>query len=158
MVIGEATIDDAEELLALQKLSYLSEAEIYDDYSIQPLTESLDNLREEFSRRIVLKVTHEGRIIGSVRAHLEGGTCHIGKLMVHPDHRNRGVGKMLMGEVEGKFENAARFELFTGHKSEKNISLYMKLSYKISKMKKISDKLTLLYFEKQRYTTGMIEL
>jgi hypothetical protein len=29
----------------------------------------------------------------------------------------------------------------------------MKLLYKTHKMKKISDKLTLLFFEKQRYTT-----
>jgi ribosomal protein S18 acetylase RimI-like enzyme len=36
-----------------------------------------------------------------------------------PGHRDRGIGKMLMGGIEGMFENAERYKLFTGHKSEK---------------------------------------
>lgn len=64
-------------------------------------------------------VIHEGRIAGSVRVHLEGTACCIGKRMVHPGHRDRGIGKMLMGGIEGMFENAERYKLFTGHKSEK---------------------------------------
>ena len=37
MSVERATIDDAHEILALQKLAYIGEAEIYDDFTIQPL-------------------------------------------------------------------------------------------------------------------------
>jgi hypothetical protein len=42
----------------------------------------------------------------------------------------------------------ARFELFTGHKSEKNIHIYKKLGYKNFKTDKITDNLNLIYMEK----------
>jgi len=37
ILIERATISDAEEILALQKLAYRSEAEIYHDFNIPPL-------------------------------------------------------------------------------------------------------------------------
>jgi len=47
MIIEKATVSDAEELLALQKLAYRSEAEIYDDFSIPPLVQSLESMEED---------------------------------------------------------------------------------------------------------------
>ena len=41
MEIEPAMIEDAAEILALQKLAYRSEAEIYNDFSIQPLLQTL---------------------------------------------------------------------------------------------------------------------
>jgi len=41
MKIGDATVADAEHILELQKLAYISEAEIYNDYNIPPLIQTL---------------------------------------------------------------------------------------------------------------------
>jgi hypothetical protein len=41
MMITQAAAADAAEILALQKLAYQSEAAIYQDYSIPPLTQTL---------------------------------------------------------------------------------------------------------------------
>ena len=127
--IEQATVQDAEEILALQKLAYITEAEIYNDYTIQPLTQTLEDSKQAFECNVILKYVEKGKIIGSVRAYEQEGVCHIGKLMVHPDHRNKGIAQKLMQEIEGFFPEAS-FELFTGSKSEKNISLYEKLGYK----------------------------
>lgn len=35
-MIGNALIEDAEEILTLQKLAYMTEADIYHDYNIPP--------------------------------------------------------------------------------------------------------------------------
>ena len=40
--LGTATQDDAEELLSLQKISFRSEAELYNDFSITPLLQTLE--------------------------------------------------------------------------------------------------------------------
>jgi predicted NUDIX family phosphoesterase len=48
MKIERALIEDAPAILALQKLAYQSEARIHNDYSIQPLTQTLDELGSEF--------------------------------------------------------------------------------------------------------------
>ncbi|MCJ7773774.1 MAG: GNAT family N-acetyltransferase [Desulfobacterales bacterium] len=144
----QAKIEDLEEILALQKIAYRSEAEIHNDFSIPPLHQTLSEIREEFQHQLFLKVVEQGKIIGSVRAYEKKGTCFIGKLIVHPLFQNQGIGTKLLPEIEGRFEHAKRFELFTGYKSKKNLYLYNKLGYKEFKRNTISDKLTLIFLEK----------
>jgi hypothetical protein len=46
--------------------------------------------------------------------------------------------------------SSQRFELFTGHKSKKNIHFYNHLGYKIFRSEIVSDNLTLVFMEKFR--------
>jgi hypothetical protein len=80
-----ADITDAPEILDLQKLAYQSEAAIYGDWSIPPLTQTLEELETEFEHMTFLKECDSGRLIGSVRASIHNETCIIGRLIVHPD-------------------------------------------------------------------------
>ena len=146
--IEKASIADAEEILILQKLAYRSEAEIYGDFSIEPLAQTLDEFIKQFVDHIILKAEMDGTIIGSVRAYEKNGTCFIGKLIVHPDHQNKGIGKKLMSAIENLF-SASRYELFTGYKSEKNITLYEKLGYRIFKSSAITPNFSLVFLEKK---------
>lgn len=146
--IERATVEDAPEILALQKLAYLSEAAIYDEYGIPPLTQSPEEMRADFERQVYLKAALDGRIIGSVRAHELEGTCFVGRLIVHPDSQNRGTGSRLMEEIEAVFAQARRFELFTGHRSERNLYLYHKLGYRPFRRDRVTAALTLVYLEK----------
>ena len=146
--ILEAELKDLEEILALQKIAYTSEAEIHDDYSIPPLHQTMDEIREEFQSQIFLKVIKENKIIGSVRAYEKNGTCFVGKLIVEPECQNAGIGTRLMAKIEKRFENVRRFELFTGYKSKKNLYLYIKIGYKEFRREEISGKLTLIFLEK----------
>lgn len=148
MIIENALISDLEEILALQKLAYLSEAEICNDFSIPPLLQTIEDIKSEYAYKTFLKAVDSGKIIGSVRANLQDGTCYIGKLIVHPDYQNRGIGTALMNSIENCFKGCKRYELFTGKKSVKNIYLYNKLGYRIFKEEKISEKLTFVYLEK----------
>lgn len=69
--IVRATQDDAPEILALQKIAYVSEAEIYDDFDIPPLHQTLEETRGEFQNWTVLKALIQDSIVGSVRARLQ---------------------------------------------------------------------------------------
>lgn len=71
IIIERASIEEAEDILALQKLAYMSEAEILDDFTIPPLHQTLDKIRSEFDGQVFLKVERENRIVGSVRCYLE---------------------------------------------------------------------------------------
>ncbi|MFC1895793.1 GNAT family N-acetyltransferase [Thermodesulfobacteriota bacterium] len=148
MIIEDAQPADAEEILALQKLAYQSEARIYDDYSIPPLTQTLEQMRDDFDRQRVLKASIADRIIGSVRAYRHEGTCFIGRLIVHPDFQKKGIGTGLMQAIEGGFPEAKRFELFTGHLSEGNIRLYRRLGYEAFREQPVTDRLSLVFMEK----------
>ncbi len=150
MIIEKALKKDLEEILELQKLAYQSEAEIYDDYSIPPLTQTLEEIKEDFSFQILLKIVINNKLIGSVRAYRENDTCYIGKLIVHPNSQNKGIGTKLLKEVEIKFNDVKRYELFTGHRSEKNLYLYQKLGYLQFKSEIINENLQLIYLEKKK--------
>ena len=85
VTISRASPSDAEAILALQKLAYQSEARLYDDWSIPPLTQDIASLREEFRASLVLKATVADQLVGSVRAKIDEGTAAIGRLIVHPE-------------------------------------------------------------------------
>ena len=148
MIIQSAKLSDAAEILELQKLAYHDEAAIYNEFGIPPLTQTLDGMRADLDQQTCLKAVVAGRIVGSVRASLSEGTCFIGRLIVHPEFQDRGIGTHLMHEIEHLFNHAARFELFTGHLSERNLYFYNKLGYRPFKRERISDALTLVYLEK----------
>ena len=150
--IKKASIYDLEKILQLQKQAYLSEAELYNDYNIKPLIQTLDDIQQDFSKQVFLKavVDDNTTIVGSVRAYQQKDTVFIGRLAVDPKYQNKGIGAKLMILIEGLFESAKRFELFTGHKSIKNIYLYQKLGYIEFKRMSINDLLTMIYFEKHR--------
>ncbi len=148
IVIERASFEDAEEILGLQKLAYASEAEIYDDYSIQPLNQTLEQIQSEFANQTVLKAYIDVKIVGSVRGFMREGTCHIGKLIVHPDFQNLGIGTRLLEEIEKCYKRAERYELFTGHRSIRNLYLYRKLGYKPFASEVVTDNLTSIFLEK----------
>jgi len=139
---------DAEEILKLQKLAYQSEAAIYNDATIAPLTQTMESITADFEQNLVVKALLDGRIVGSVRAYERDGTCYVGRLIVHPDCQNRGIGTALMHEIEQRFAGASRYELFTGERSERNLHLYRKLGYRVFRSERMSDVLTLVYLEK----------
>ena len=148
MIIERSFVEDAAEILALQKIAYLSEADIYGDYSLPPLTQTMEQMQDDFRRQLVLKAVVDNRIVGSVRASAQEQTCHIGRLIVHPEFRNRGLGSLLMQEIEKCFKQAARFELFTGHLSEGNLRLYRSLGYDSFDERQVTDGLRLVFLEK----------
>jgi GNAT superfamily N-acetyltransferase len=121
---------DAEEILALQRLAYRSEAKLYGDPNIPPLRQTLAELRDEFAALTILKAVEGAAIIGSVRAGLDGGVCRVGRLMVRPDRQRRGLGAALLAAIEARFPQAARYALFTGCRSAGNLRLYGRCGYR----------------------------
>ena len=152
MEIERATVLDAEEILSLQKLAYRSEAEIYNDFNIPPLLQTLESIEKDFENQFFLKARADGKIIGSVRAYAKEGTCYIGRLIVHPDFQNQGIGRTLMNEIEKIFNHCERFELFTGDRSERNLYFYQKLGYRIYKKENITDQTKIVCLEKKAIT------
>lgn len=147
MEILEATIEDAEQILRLQKRAYQSEAKLNCDDTIPPLTQSLNEMVAEFSKKFIIKVVGKDGIIGSGQAQFESGTCYIGRMAVEPSLRGRGIGSQILKTIEKKFSSANRYELFTGEKSSSNIAMYQRRGYQIFK-KASAGKTAIVFMEK----------
>ncbi|MFF0426107.1 GNAT family N-acetyltransferase [Streptomyces sp. NPDC004520] len=156
VTISAADAQDAEHILKLQYLCYQSEAELYGDWSIEPLTQSLDALRAELDEGYGLVARLGDEVVASVRARLdEDGTVRIAKLIVHPRMRRHGLGGRLLDGIERHFAAEAeepapakRFQLFTGHRSEGNLRLYRSRGYAQVDTREVGPKLTLVTLEK----------
>jgi len=137
------------EILDIQKMAFRENAVRYDDPDITQLTDTLDDLLERVRGHIVLKAVADSVIVGSVKGMQIGNRCRISNLIVHPDHWNRGIGRRLMASIEDEFD-ADVFELVTGYKDEKNISLYGKLGYRITEgyFEKVTENLYFIHMSK----------
>jgi ribosomal protein S18 acetylase RimI-like enzyme len=146
MLIEKAEIQDAGEILKLQKLAFHSEAVFYNDFALPPLTQTLEEMMSDIQNKIVLKITLNSAIIGSVRGYVKDGTGHIGRLIVQPDLQSRGIGTQLMQAIEARLKPCQRYELFTGNRSERSIRLYQRLGYHI--FSEVNGHTGLVYMEK----------
>jgi len=147
--IEAADITNAEEILALQKLYYQNEAELYNDFTLSPLKQTIEELKHDFAQEVFLKAIMNNKIVGSVRASEQEHNCLIRRLIVHPRYQNLGIGSKLMTEMENRFKTSVnRFEVFTGDKSRRNIYFYHKLGYAAFKTEKISEKRNRIYMHK----------
>jgi ech hydrogenase subunit C len=150
MQLSVATAVDAPEILALQKIVYQNEAEMYDDWSLTPLRQTLDDMRTDFATRTFIKAVVGGKIIGSVRGWMEGDTAHLARLIVHPLFWQKGLGTRLVTEIESCFPQARRFETFTGQKSKHTMEPYQRLGYVPIRQEKVSEHRDRVYFARER--------
>lgn len=123
--------DDAGEVLTLQRAAFVSEALIYDAADMPPLTQTLDELRAELEDNLGCVALTDGRIVGSVRARVDGDLLLIGRIAIAPDQQGGGIGTALLAAVEdrGRAAGAREAELFTGSLSEANLRLYEREGY-----------------------------
>jgi ribosomal protein S18 acetylase RimI-like enzyme len=153
VTISTADQDDAEKILKLQYLCYQSEAELYGDYSIEPLTQTFEALRAELAQGCVLVARLGDEVVGSVRGVVDDdGTARIAKLIVHPRMQRHGLGGRLLHAVEERLtaeSEAKRYRLFTGHRSDLNLRLYRKLGYEqVGDAEPVTRRLSMVTMEK----------
>ena len=147
--ITKASFEDIKAILLLQKQAFSSEADIYNDFDTSPpLLQTTEEIIKEFSESLFLKAVTKDKIVGSVRGFQVNETVFIKRLIVNPHYQNRGIGTMLMKSIEDSFEDNKRYELFTGHKSSRNLHLYQKIGYREFKRIIIHENLTMIYLEK----------
>jgi len=147
-MIARARAEDLPEILQLQRLAFQEEAEHVGDMCIEPMSQTLEGLREELESSVILKFVQGGEIVGSVRARMDGDVCRISRLVVRPDQWRQGIGRRLVNEVERLFAEAERFELYTREDHEVTRPFYRSLGYEPFKVERHSDALTFVHLSK----------
>ncbi|RYE79410.1 MAG: tRNA (guanosine(37)-N1)-methyltransferase TrmD [Myxococcales bacterium] len=122
---------DAAELLVLQRACWTQEALANDHLGIPALHESLDDVRAWLQSWQTWVVRSGPRLVGAVRARMVGDDWDIGRIMVAPDLQGQGLGRALLEHVEQQAPaGARRLILFTGARSDRNLTMYRKAGYR----------------------------
>ncbi len=141
LAVVPATPADAGELLTLQLACWVGEALSNDDLGIPALHEGLDDVLTDLGAWSVWVVRAAGRLVASVRGRLDPDdptTWEIGRLMVAPDLRGRGLGRDLLAHAEHagstREPTASTYRLFTGRRSEDNLRRYRRAGYRVTEV------------------------
>ncbi|NIK58075.1 tRNA (guanosine(37)-N1)-methyltransferase TrmD [Kribbella shirazensis] len=146
-----ATTADAGEIHVLQLAAFLSEARLYDDYTIPPLTEDPGATVARLERGTVLKAVAGSRIVGSVQLTVDGEVGSIERLVVAPDWQGRGLGTRLLRAAEQLAPaDVTSYTLNTGAQSDRNLALYRKAGYRETRRTPQTPKVDLVYLAKRR--------
>jgi ribosomal protein S18 acetylase RimI-like enzyme len=126
-------VEDAGELLTLQRAAYVTEAQLHEDLRIPPLLQTLDQLRSELASPALVAwgLRREARLVAAVRLReLGNGGVELGRLVVAPDLQGRGLGARLLRAAESLVPaGTTALHLFTGERSEANLRLYRRHGY-----------------------------
>jgi GNAT superfamily N-acetyltransferase len=154
VVIAPVVDEDAGELLTLQRAAYATEARIYGDPELPALIQTLRELQAELAMATALKATVSHRIIGAVRARVDGTVLHVGRLTVAPDWQGRGIGSRLLSAVESHHSDQVdTAALFTGHLSEANLAMYARRGYREQRREQLSPGVVLVHLTKPLLAT-----
>jgi GNAT superfamily N-acetyltransferase len=142
--------ESAGELLTLRRAAFVTEAQLYGDPHIPPLTQTLTELRHDMATEgvITLGAWLGPRLVGSVRVELEEGKATLGRLAVAPDMQGRGIGtQMLFAVLPYLPDETTEIWVFTGKDSKQNIELYARNGYEEQHDKAVGD-LTYTYLRR----------
>ena len=123
--------DDAGEVMTLQRAAFVQEALIYGTPEMPPLTQTLEEVESELHENIGCVALDGPRMVGAVRARLDGSLLLVGRIAIAPDRAGEVIGTTLLAAVErrGAEAGATEAELFTGSLSEANLRLYEREGY-----------------------------
>lgn len=147
--IMQASINDLGSILELQYTAYQSEARLVNDFNIQPLKQTLEEVIEEYNKGVIFKAVDDSEnIVGSVRGYIKGNIFYVGKLMVHPKHQKKGIGAKLLQYIDSTYQNYIK-ELYTSDKSLSNLRLYEKMGYEKYKKEPMTSNFYFIYMRKK---------
>ena len=118
-------LDEAGELLTVRRAAFVSEAQLYEDPRIPPLTQTLDELRADLVRTdvVTLGAWLGHRLVGSIRVEVDGVRATLGRLAVAPDLQGKGIGTQLLLAIPPYLPpETSEVWVFTAHDKVQNVT------------------------------------
>ena len=137
----------AEKVLNIQIRSYSVEAKIISFYEIPPLKDTIETLKK--TEETFFGYYLNGELCGVISIKIEKGIIDIHRLMVHPEHFNKGIASSLLSFIEENIEDCETIIVATGTKNEPAVTFYLKNGFFERGKKSVPEQLSLSFFKKK---------
>lgn len=140
--------ETAREVLGIQLPSYKIEAALIEFYGIPPLKDTIETLME--CGETFLGYYENGNLCGAVSFKIENEVVDIHRLMVDPEHFQKGIARRLLREVEKATESASAMIVSTGSKNSPAIRLYETNGFRKVGEERLAEGVSITHFEKRK--------
>jgi ribosomal protein S18 acetylase RimI-like enzyme len=144
--LDNTNIEAAEQIIKLQKASYIVEAELIGFMQIPPLLELPEDIQN--SREIYYGYFVEADLAGIISYTVEKDVLDICKVAVHPDFFKRGIATKLIKLVE-QTDGINSIIVSTGLKNSPAVNLYTSLGFVETHVCEVEKGIFIINFEKQ---------
>lgn len=145
-LLDNKDFDIAEQIVNLQKASYIVEAEIIGFMGIPPLREIPEDIMK--GKETYYGFFVENDLAGMISYEVEDDVLDICKVAVHPDYFKRGIATQLVRSVE-KTSGIKRIIVSTGLKNTPAVNLYTELGFSKIYEREVEKDVFIAGFEKQ---------
>ena len=140
------------QLWEMQRRSFTELFLKYRDYETNPANESVSKIEERLKQPFTYyyRILDGENVVGAIRVvdKKDGSRKRISPLFILPEYRGKGYAQRAMLEAE-RLHGAENWALDTILEEAGNCYLYEKLGYrKTGETKKINEKMTLVFYEK----------
>jgi GNAT superfamily N-acetyltransferase len=151
LLLEKASVQDAETLLSMQVMAFMPLLEKYQDYDVNPATETIERTMERITNPNggFYKIVLEQELVGAICISHRDGYEWISPMFILPEYQGMGIGQSVILELEAIFHRSKVWQLATIQEEARNCHLYEKMGYvRTGMVKKINDSATLIYYKK----------
>lgn len=138
--------ETAEQIVALQKVSYKVEADLIGFEKLPPLMETVDDIQG--SDEIFFGYYIDDKLAGLISYKIFGDTLDIHRLAVSPDYFQRGIAKQLIASVVST-PGISKIIVCTGLENAPAVKLYGKLGFVETGKKEVAKDVFIMCFLKE---------
>ncbi|KYH31397.1 hypothetical protein CLTEP_23930 [Clostridium tepidiprofundi DSM 19306] len=150
--LSKATVDDAEELLSMQKEVFMPLYKKYNDHETSPVMQTMERFLGRFEFGDYYKILYENNLAGSVFVYeKEPSIMRLHIINILEQYQNRGIAQEVMKRLELIYPQAESWEIETILTEKRNCYICEKMGYvQNGNFKVINNKLTLVTYIKNR--------
>lgn len=150
LVIRRTILEEAEEILSVQKKAFKDDLEKYKDFDTNPGNEPIKRLLYKIKKNIHYTVLINDTIIGAAEIRIyQEVECYINRIFLLPNYQGQGLGTHIMNYFEKNYPNVKKWTLCSPHKNYSSHIFYEKLGYKKVGEHKVTELLSLVDYLKE---------
>lgn len=128
--VRPAKDEDAAAILDVQRRAFTRYLTVFTAHQINPLIETIEEVRQAIQNDCVYVVVEEQQVRGSARAMIKSGVALLTNIAVDPDHEGRGIGTALLKVIENYVRGKAhKLYLETPLIAPQSLRFYVELGY-----------------------------